>query len=41
MSHIEAQQQIESDFGGFSTSFRIAQAVRRAFAAKQDCLLPG
>lgn len=31
LTRIEAQSQIEKDFGGFTTSFRIAQAVRRVF----------
>jgi hypothetical protein len=36
---IEAQRQIEKDFGGFTTSFRIAQAVRRVFApAPNTCV---
>ena len=36
LSRTEAQRQIERDFGGFSTSFRIAQAVSRAFSANTD-----
>lgn len=36
LSRTEAQHQIESDFGGFTTSFRIAQAVRRVFGASTE-----
>jgi hypothetical protein len=39
MTHNEAQRQIENDFGGFSTSFRIAQAVQHAFCVTPDLVV--